>query len=88
MDHIRLRLKERVYNLEDVAKMRLWAAQPRMAPRQAWFKDFGTFYLTGHWGNVRTVLDKEMAPWGVQIAALGKFRFKSSLLQRKSPTQE
>lgn len=72
MEHIRLRLAERVYNMEHVRAMHDWAQSRRMAPRREWYKDFGSFYLCGYGSSLATVLDKPKIPEGIKISKLTK----------------
>jgi hypothetical protein len=70
LDHIQQRILDRKIDDEDLAKWHLWAQTNPVAPEGDWYKDFGSYKLVGTGPYPKTVLTREMQPWGVRLAYL------------------
>jgi len=53
--------------LPDLAKLEAWVRTEPVAPEGDWYKDFGSFKLCGSGQFPRTVLDRDMKPFGESI---------------------
>jgi hypothetical protein len=78
MEHILLRLKERVYRMSDVVRMKAWVdddSEDHLAPQQFWHVPFNSLYLVGFSSEVRSVLDSDMNPWGIRLTGDSPFQY-------------
>jgi len=65
--HILERVEERKISLGDLGRLQEWVRSEPVAPEGDWYKDFGSFKLCGSGEYPRTVLNKEMTPFGQEI---------------------
>jgi hypothetical protein len=61
------RVQEREISLSDLKRLQAWVQTEPFAPDGDWNKDFGSFKLCGTGEFARTVLAKEMKPFGKEI---------------------
>lgn len=71
IEHILLRLKQRVYRPADVTRFKMWTHSENpndlLVPQQSWFKSFGTFYVVGNRDRISSALDMGMPHWGIPL---------------------
>lgn len=65
--HILQRIDERSIRYADLVQLQKWVASEPWAPDGNWYKDFGSFKLCGTGEFPKTVLAKEMTPFGAEI---------------------
>jgi hypothetical protein len=65
--HLLARVEERSIPLADLRRLQEWAKSDPIAPDGDWFKDFGSFKLCGSGEYPKTVLSKNMKPYGKEI---------------------
>jgi hypothetical protein len=65
--HILDRVDERKIPLSDLQRLEAWVTSQPEAPDGDWFKDFGSFKLCGTGELPKTVLLKNMRPYGKPI---------------------
>ena len=65
--HLLERVQEREISVNDLTKLQEWVKTQPHAPAGDWYKDFGSFKLCGSGEYPRTVLKKDMTPFGEQI---------------------
>ena len=65
--HLLERVQEREITLSDLGRLQEWVKSDPFAPDGDWYKDFGSFKLCGSHEYPKTVLTKDMAPFGKRI---------------------
>lgn len=65
--HLDERLRDRNITLEDLDRLRIWLESQPEVPEGEWFKDFGSFKLTGFGPNPTTFLAPGMIAYGTEI---------------------
>lgn len=65
--HILDRVDERRITVPDLRRLQIWVKSNPIAPDGDWYKDFGSFLLCGSGEFPKTVLLKEMEPYGQEI---------------------
>ena len=65
--HILDRVEERRIPLGDLQLLQEWVRSEPEAPASEWYKDFGSFKLCGTGELPKTVLTKNMQPYGDRI---------------------
>ena len=65
--HLLDRVQEREISLADLSRLQTWVKSEPVAPEGDWYKDFGSFKLCGSGEYPRTVLTKDMKPFGKEI---------------------
>jgi hypothetical protein len=66
-DHLVTRLTERRITINDLKALQFWIETEPEVPDEDWFKDFGTFVVCGTGPYMKTFLDGDMEPYGVEI---------------------
>jgi hypothetical protein len=66
-EHLLSRVAERKVSLGDLQRLQEWVKTEPHAPDGEWYKDFGSFYICGSGQYPKTVLAKNMAPFGEPI---------------------
>jgi hypothetical protein len=66
--HLLDRVHGRKISLVDLERLQEWVRSQPVAPDGDWYKDFGSFKLCGSGEFARTVLTREMKPFGEEIA--------------------
>ena len=66
-EHILARVAERQISFEDVSRLQDWVNSGPNAPEGDWYKDFRSFLLCGTGESPKTVLSKEMKPFGQSL---------------------
>ena len=66
-EHILARVNERQISLQDLRRLQEWVNAAPWAPEGDWYKDFGSFMICGSGEYPKTVLTKDMAPFGTRI---------------------
>lgn len=62
------RVEEPRISLADLMALQEWVKTGPIAPAGDWYKDFGSFILCGPNQFPKTVLDKDMKPFGDPIS--------------------
>lgn len=65
--HILDRVEERQIPLADLQRLQTWVRSHPEAPAGDWYKDFGSFKLCGTGELPKTVLLRDMKPYGERI---------------------
>ena len=65
--HLIERMRDRSISIADLNQLRLWIESKPEVPEGEWYKDFGSFKLCGSAEFPKTVLTKNMAPFGRKI---------------------
>ena len=65
--HLVERLHEREITQDDLQALRRWISTDPEVPEGPWWKDFGTFKLTGEGRYPKTFLTRHQAPFGEQL---------------------
>ena len=65
--HLVERLHEREISQDDMLALRLWISTDPEVPDGPWWKDFGTFKLTGHGRYPKTFLTRGQAAFGREL---------------------
>jgi hypothetical protein len=65
--HLLERVDERRIPLADLRRLQAWVKTEPQAPEGDWYKDFGSFKLCGSGEYLKTVLIKNMKPYGEEI---------------------
>jgi hypothetical protein len=65
--HLLDRVRERQISLADLERLQECVQSEPMAPEGDWYKDFGSFKLCGSGEYPKTVLTKDMKPFGEEI---------------------
>ena len=65
--HLLRRVNERKIPLADLQRLQTWVRMVPNAPDADWYKDFGSFKLCGKGELPKTVLTKDMTPFGDEI---------------------
>jgi len=58
------RVDDRRTSLDDLSALQSWVRTAPSAPDGDWYKDFGSFMLCGTGKLPKTVLEKDMKPFG------------------------
>ena len=65
--HLLERVQEREITLADLGQLQAWVKSQPQAPDGDWYKDFGSFMICGSGEFPKTVITKDMAPFGTRI---------------------
>ncbi len=65
--HLLERVEQRQISMEDLRSLQIWVKSEPWAPDGDWFKDFGSFMLCGSGEYPKTVLARDMKPYGTAI---------------------
>ena len=65
--HLSQRVRDREISVEDLKRLETWKASDPDAPDGNWYKDFGSFKLCGEGESPKTILTKNMKPYGVEL---------------------
>ena len=65
--HLVERLHEREITQDDLQALRLWIGTDPEVPEGPWWKDFGTFKLTGEGQYPKTFLTRHQAAFGREL---------------------
>ena len=65
--HLIERLREREITQDDLRALRLWISTDPEVPEGPWWKDFGTFKLTGEGRYPKTFLTWDQAAFGHEL---------------------
>jgi len=65
--HLLERVDERRISVADLLALQEWVKTSPVAPDGDWYKDFGSFFLCGTGALPKTVLEKDMKPFGNRI---------------------
>ena len=65
--HLLDRVQQREISLTDLRRLQVWVKSEPYAPDGDWYKDFGSFKLCGSGEYPRTVLTRNMKPFGNEI---------------------
>jgi hypothetical protein len=65
--HLLARVQEREISLADLSRLQAWVKSEPYAPDGDWYKDFGSFKLCGSGQHPKTVLTRDMKPFGYEI---------------------
>ena len=60
-------MADRQISLEDLRRLQEWVKAGPQAPDGDWYKDFGSFILCGYSAFPKTVLTKDMSPFGESV---------------------
>ena len=66
-EHLLERVAERAITLDDLQRLRNWVVTEPWAPDGDWYKDFGSFIICGTGEYPKTVLKKNMKPFGMAL---------------------
>lgn len=66
-EHLVERLREREITQEDLRSLRAWIAADPDVPDGPWWKDFGTFKLTGEGRYPKTFLTRDQTAFGRKV---------------------
>ena len=65
--HLRDRLNDRKITVADLKKLQFWIESGPEVPDGEWFKDFETFIVCGESQYIKTFLEGDMNPRGVEV---------------------
>jgi hypothetical protein len=65
--HLLERVNQRQITMNDLLRLQEWVKSQPEAPAGDWYKDFGSFRLCGYGELPKTVLLKNMKPYGDPI---------------------
>ena len=65
--HFLERVQERRISLADLEHLHAWVNSDPHAPEGDWYKDFGSFKVYGTGKHPKTILTREMQPYGEEI---------------------
>ena len=65
--HLLDRVEQRQISLAELGRLQEWVRSEPQAPDGDWYKDFGSFKLCGSGEYPRTVLTKDMMPFGEEL---------------------
>lgn len=65
--HLLERVEQRQISLAELGRLQEWVKSEPQAPDGDWYKDFGSFKLCGSGEYPRTVLTKDMMPFGEEL---------------------
>ena len=66
-EHLLARLSDRRITVSDLKALQFWIASEPEVPEGDWFKDFRTFVVGGQGQYIKTFLDGDMQPWGMEV---------------------
>ena len=66
-EHLIERLREREITQDDLLALRIWIGTDPEVPDSAWWKDFGTFKLTGEGRYPKTFLTRHQTTFGQEL---------------------
>ena len=65
--HLLQRVNEREIPLAELQRLQAWVQTGPTAPDGDWYKDFGSFKICGNGELPKTVLNRDMEPFGNEI---------------------